>query len=321
MGRKNKNGKRYRNRSIEEQFKFAVRKCFAEDMDKHSYKKQNGYKMDYNVFSHSDKFNLYDMSRMLSNYIKENHGEIKKIKDITPEIVKEYLDYSSKPHKSAPNGCTKNTISNYHERINKLAECSNRVYKVNLDYRDVERPICKLEYIEKKGAGNAIPKDNLDKIREYGQANRCQSSDVVEIISRFGCRRAEATYLNKSDVDIDKGIITFNNAKGGKSYTRELKEEDKELFKDIIDKGYSEDNRLFTVQGDTVRKYMDDVQERLHLEHYTVHDIRRRCCQDYYDELRLNDVSKEEATQLASMYLNHGPDREKLLEGSYISLW
>lgn len=321
MGRKNKRGKRYRNRSIEDQFKFAVRKCFIEGKDKHSYKKQNGYKMDYNVFSYSEKFNLYDMSRMFSNFVKENHKEIKKIKDITPEIVKEFLDYSAKPHKTAINGCTKNSIANYHERINKLAECSNRVYNVNLDYRDVKRPECKLKYIEKKGAGNAIPTDNLDKIREYGRRNRSEGSDVIEIISRFGCRRAEATYLNKTDINIDKGIIVFDNTKGGKPYIRELKEEDKELFKDIMDKNYSGDNRVFTIQGKSVRKHMSDVQDKLHLEHYAVHDIRRRCCQDYYDELRLGGVSREEAIQLASIYLNHGPDREKLLEGSYIILW
>ena len=67
-------------RNIKYQFKHCIDSNFKEGMDKHSLKK-NG-KGNSKIYSYADRKNLIDLSANFANWLKENHSEIRQLKDI-----------------------------------------------------------------------------------------------------------------------------------------------------------------------------------------------------------------------------------------------
>ena len=53
----------------------------------------------------------------------------------------------------------------------------------------------------------------------------------------------------------------------------------------------------------------------------TMHNIRARVAQDYYDLLRTEGYSKHDSLQETSLFLNHRSEREHMLTQSYLKIW
>ena len=101
-----------KNRSLKYQFLCAINKNFSEGMDKHS-DKRNGIRNTGKIYSYSDRKNLVDLSANFSNWMKENHSDVKLVKDVNSSHVQEFLNQKAQD-------CSSETLKNYVSRFKKL---------------------------------------------------------------------------------------------------------------------------------------------------------------------------------------------------------
>lgn len=290
---------------------------FRENIDKHSYYKQNGRDQADIIFSHTSKINTERIGKNFSNFMKEEYPEIKKLADIETKHVQSFLD-------SKAETCTHNTLVTYHGGMRKLEKLINKTYKsAELDYGDkITVPRSERIADDNRGVGAQISREDYNKILDVAKESTCQSAYAVRLQEHLCIRVAEITTLDRDKVHFNSdGTSTINitNTKGGRSMSRELDEEGTNLVKEILDKKF-DDNKLFDIRSSSVNDYLRDTEDKLEIDRHSFHDIRRTLAQEYYDNLREQGYSIEDAANETSLYLNHNKDREALLRKSYINL-
>lgn len=78
-------------------------------------------------------------------------------------------------------------------------------------------------------------------------------------------------------------------------------------------------DRIRFPKDGSINKYLLRTERKLGLEEHSFHDIRRRIAQEKYDEFRTSGMSRSDSLRAVSAWLNHGPDRQKMLLESYIA--
>lgn len=301
-------------KNVKSQFNYVINSNFKEGMDKHSYKIENGREMDTKIFSYTSRHNLMDISKNFANFLKENFTEVKFIKDISPEMVQAFLNEKAQ-------NCTKNTIIAYSNAMFKLELMSEKTFNIkNLNWREnVEIPKAEREKSESRGVESVISKEDLDKILNYIKEHKGQCGYAVMLQSFLGIRVQEIVSIKREDVKLEENKLVISNAKGGKTFARDLTEEQKEKIKEILDQNFDK-NKLFSIKSESVNDYLRVVEDKLNLERHSFHDIRRYVAQNFYDNCRKEGDTKEEATKKTSIFLNHGPNREAMLRECYIKI-
>ena len=90
-------------------------------MDKHALKRAGD--MDgTRVFSYADRSGLVDLASSFSNYMKENHADIKEIRAITTDHVQGFLN-------SKCATTSQKTLDQYASKFRKLEKLVNDTYK------------------------------------------------------------------------------------------------------------------------------------------------------------------------------------------------
>ena len=308
--------------NIKHQFHFAINKCFNENIDKHSYKKEHDRKMDSKIFSYQAKFDLLDKAKTLSNYLRDNFSDVKQIKDIKASHIQAFLDSRVK------NGCTQTTVNDYLRAFYKLENIANKVYKsCRLKWRNnLIEPKAQTEKSTSRGVGSVMTREEYDKIKEYCKNQPpSQSNYAIRLQDALGIRVNELSKIEIKNIDLQKGEILLTNTKGGKEMTRVLTEAEKKeaipLLKEIIAQKFDTSGRmLFTVSPASINRQLGRIEEKLGFEKHSNHDIRRLKAQELYDTERKEGKTHKEAISQVSDYLNHSnaTNREKMLITSYI---
>lgn len=304
-----------KNKSIKNQIQIAVSNSFSENTDKHAYKQQEDQEV--KVFSYSEKFRLLDTAKMLNNYIKENFPDVKQIKDVNSNVIQDFLNTKAKT-------CTQNTVNTYSQSLNKIATICNKNYiSCNLKWKDdVVVPTALTQKSQLRGITNQIPLSDLNKICDYAKKNYSVSGQIILAQRELGIRVNELTTIKVENVDLKNDILHLPNCKGGKNLDREMTPGLKAILEKSIQQRNITSGRLFPITENAVNTYLRRTEEKLGIKgRYSIHNIRSEIAQKFYDNLRENGVNKDEAIKQTSIWLNHGPDREKLLEKSYIEIW
>lgn len=301
-----------RKKNLRTQLNWAINSNFAEHIDKRSYKAQNGHGSCDKVFSYSAKYNLKEFSVNFSNYIKENHNEIKDINQITPEVVQSFLNEKAKT-------TTQNTINTYVSNFKKLEKLINATYeRANLNYsKEIVTPSAAASKSANRGSQAQILRQDLDKVIEYAKASECQSAYAIRLQKKLCARVSEI--VNIQNNRITSTTVTLS-CKGGRELERELDKETKELIQEIQAHNFSNDGKLFSIKDDSVNKYLRETEDKLGIERHSVHDIRRTLAQDYYNAAREQGMSITDAADATSIYLNHNKNRIEMLKECYINL-
>ena len=137
--------------SIKNQIFFAISQNWHEGAQKRNFKMQEGKEMSSLVFSHSEAFRLKDMAKDFGKYINDNYPNIKQIKDITQNIIQEFLN--SKVH------CSKQSINTYYHSLKKIDLLLEKTYKsYNRKFIDIIKPIsAQGQTFSHRGVANQIP--------------------------------------------------------------------------------------------------------------------------------------------------------------------
>ena len=302
-------------KSIKCQFQHSINMNFRECMDKHSIKQQDTSHT--NIYSYSEKFRLLDVASDFGKFLKGNFQDVKYIRDITPTHIQEFLN--------SKKNCTQNTINSYVQSLKKLERISNKCYglsKNNMSQVVVPNVLRKSDIT--RGATHPISKEDYAKILNYCINNPSKSSHALLLnyacSSGHGMRVEELARIRLSNVNLEQGTILITNAKGGKTY--ELRCSNVHLLKEIVSNKYDPNgNFLFSLKGASINKYLNRVCERLGIEKYSFHDIRRYHAQAFYDYQRYQGHSPKDALLLTSHFLSHNSPREQMMTQSYVVPW
>lgn len=303
-------------RRLRKQFQYIIQDNFKENLDKRTIKQNQKSNKTEKIFSYTSKFNLLDFSKNFSNYINENFSEIRLLKDIKAEHIQSFLNYSSER-------VTDNTLITYVSYISKLQLCANKTLKANLSWKEeLVRPLSKKGVKSThRGVESVIIRDDFNKILKYCKDNRgSQSSYAIRLQDKLCIRVSEMATLSKNDIDFEKRSIRIENAKGGRSFERiNLDNETLEIFKEVIDKNYNKE-KLFTCNSRAFNDYLRNIEDKLHIEKHSFHDLRRCKAQEFYDNCRELGMSIKDSADSTAEYLNHNKNREEMLKESYIHL-
>lgn len=313
-----KKGRKKIGHSIKNQINYAINKCWNEGTQKRNYKMQEGKDMSHQVFSYSESFRLKDVAKDFSNYLKREYPTIRQIKDISPNVIQRFLD--SKTH------CSKQTITTYYNSLKKIDMILNHTYKTySTKFIDIIKPNTTIakDYQSGKGVANQMSSSDFNKLLEYCKNNPSQSSYVIQLQKYLGIRVNELTHgIKIENIDFANNKLIITNTKGGKELIRDLTPQSSTLLKEIISKKYEpKGERLFTIENNSVNKYLARTESKIGIEgKYSIHNIRSRIAQDYFDNLREQGKSKNEALKETSLFLNHRTEREQMLTQSYINI-
>jgi integrase len=295
-------------RNLNYQFLNAINNNFKEGMNKHSLKAE-GTKDGVKIFSYSDRKNLIDVASNFSKYMKENHKEVKQIRDISPQHVQGFLNFKSKE-------CSGATLEQYKSKFNKLERLSNATYKGSkVDFtRGLVLPMGK-----ERTRSIEMNREHYSKLLKNIEGSRSKAVPAIQLAGRFGLRVSETVNLKGKDIQLEKGVLHIHESKGGRS--RDIlitKPEDKAFLQNLRDR-VSDNERVIPLKEDSVNKFLQRELSELGITEYKekgtgIHALRKMYAQDRYNELRGQGYEIKEALDEVSILLGHGRDRDELMQ-------
>lgn len=286
-------------RNIKYQFKHCIDTHFREGMDKHSMKR-NG-KDNSKIYSYADRKNLIDLSANFANWIKENHAEIKQLKDINSMHIQEFLNEKA-------NSCSRKSLQEYQSHFRKLESLCNNTYNTNVDFHSTVTPI------SAKNGGGKI-RNIMCSDAQYQMLLKTKNSNLKSALvlsKNFGLRASECSKLQYRDIKEDG--IYIADSKGKKS--RFVKAENKEQ-QDILQQFRGKkQGRICPIQTGSLQQAFNREckKQGIHFQNGAFHTLRKNFATAKYKEYREKGETVQQALDSVSHVLGHGSKRNELMK-------
>ncbi len=286
-------------RNIKYQFKYCIDTHFREGMDKHSMKR-NG-KDNSKIYSYSHRKNLIDLSANFANWIKENHAEIKQLKDINSMHIQEFLNEKA-------NSCSRKSLQEYQSHFRKLESLCNNTYNTNVDFHSTVTPI------SAKNGGGKI-RNIMCSDAQYQMLLKTKNSNLKSALvlsKNFGLRASECSKLQYRDIKEDG--IYIADSKGKKS--RFVKAENKEQ-QDILQQFRGKkQGRICPIQTGSLQQAFNREckKQGIHFQNGAFHTLRKNFATAKYKEYREKGETVQQALDSVSHVLGHGSKRNELMK-------
>ena len=286
-------------RNIKYQFKYCIDTHFREGMDKHSMKR-NG-KDNSKIYSYADRKNLIDLSANFANWIKENHAEIKQLKDINSMHIQEFLNEKA-------NSCSRKSLQEYQSHFRKLESLCNNTYNTNVDFHSTVTPI------SAKNGGGKI-RNIMCSDAQYQMLLKTKNSNLKSALvlsKNFGLRASECSKLQYRDIKEDG--IYIADSKGKKS--RFVKAENKEQ-QDILQQFRGKkQGRICPIQTGNLQHAFnrESKKQGIHFQNGAFHTLRKNFATAKYKEYREKGETVQQALDSVSHVLGHGSKRNELMK-------
>lgn len=303
-------------RNLKYQFKYAIEQSCKFGADKHSIKRnsaENG-NMKARTFSYSDRKNLIDVSSNFANWMKENHSEIKELKDVTSNHVQEFLDNKAQT-------CTSATIEQYQSKFSKLETLVNNTYtNANVSYTNTVTPVCSNNT---KLRDKTMSDRDFNKLNDY-MSNNCRSDNgakAIQLSYHAGLRVSEISKLQQRDITINSnGTATVHvaDSKGCRSRDVHIVNRDSvQALTQIRDSVANPYDRVVPIQSESINKSINRTMDRCNMQGYkahktSVHSMRKAFAQREYDRYKNEGLEPKQAWGNVSESLGHGRDRDDL---------
>lgn len=266
--------------------------------------KELGQNKDY-IFSRRTAENTVEKAKTFSKFLKDNYN-IKYVKEITPEMVKSFLD--------SRNATTQKTISSY----------KNMLYKVNVAIQNKFH--CQGFYddsISKYKLENS-KETNYKRLYTDSQINSIllqdsKFSNELKFLSIVGCRVHELCNIRVESFDL-KNLTVYIEGKGGRPSNRPILPCEINFIKSLI-KDKEPNERVFNVPlneretrfliGSEIRRITKELNFPISSK---CHEFRKYAAQRYFNYL-VNYCFypvKDAEEIVVSKFLSHGSNREDL---------
>lgn len=268
--------------------------------------KKLGQSKDF-IFSKRTAENTAEKSKTFINYIKENYN-VKFVKDITPEMVKSFLD--------SRDTNSQKTITAY----------KNMLYKVDVAIR--LKFGCKGFYNETI-SNYKLDKENTVKTNSKRLYNDIEIKQILNVDSKYskelkfmsvvGCRVHELCFIQVKNFDLNN-LTVYIEGKGGRPSNRPILPCEINFVKDLI-KGKGPEEKVFNVPlsekktrsliGSEIRRITKSLDLPVSSK---CHEFRKFAAQNYFKYLVNNcGYSVKDAEEITvSKLLSHGENREDL---------
>ena len=245
------------------------------------------------------------MANNFANYMKNEHGNIKMLKDIKEEHIIGFLETKEKE------GVSSSTLNTYRTEMAKLGRMASNTYhcKINMTCNDFK------PHEKEKIRDIAMSKEHYDRFLKATEDSNSQSRAAILVCREFGLRVSEVIKIRQEDIKSDK--LHIDKSKGGRSRDIEIrKDSQREALNNLIDKGKGDD-KILNIKDDSVNKYLRENMEKIGITDYRdsksgVHSIRKMYAQERYEEELEKGLSHKEAWGAVSEELGHSRDREDL---------
>lgn len=286
-------------RNIKYQFKYCIDTHFKEGMDKHSMKR-NG-KDNSKIYSYSDRKNLIDSSSNFANWLKENHSEIRQLKDINSTHIQEFLNEKS-------NNCSQKTLEQYQSHFRKLETLCNNTYNTNVDFHSAVIPL------STKNGGGKI-RNVMCTDEQYQSLLKTTNSNLRSalILSKnFGLRASECSKLQTKDIKEDG--IYIADAKGKRS--RFVKAENKQQHEILQQFREKKQGRICPIQTESLQQAFNREckKQGIDFQNGAFHTLRKNFATSKYKEHREKGETVQQALDSVSRALGHGDKRNELMK-------
>lgn len=281
-------------KNVRNQMRGVIMSSFKEGMNKRDLKRRN--EAGGKIFSYGSKFALLDRANDFCKILPKGIS----LQELTPEHVRAYLDEKSKT-------CTQATLDEYRSELKRIGECAG----VNLG---CERVFAQRAKSEHRGAKSVISKEDWNIILDYCREHPSGSAVALMLENEIGVRVGDMAY----GIHVTPFELRIE-AKNGKWMTRTITPAIRSIIDSEPFKACLVGDKWHGPKDGSINKYLGRLQDKLGLERHSFHDIRRRIAQDKYDELRNSGLSRTQSLSEVSIWLNHGPNREKMMLQSYIA--
>lgn len=293
-------------RNLKYQFLNAINSNFKEGMDKHSIKdagQMNGSR----IFSYADRKNLIDVASNFSNWMRQEHPDIKQVRDINANHIQGFLNNKAQ-------SCSQATVKQYANKFNKLEKVVNNTYNTNANYKGFAIPTTKEQT---KIRNSSMSKSDFKKLETGFSSSRSSAKHAIQLSARCGLRVSETTKLQGRDINLSKGVINVVDSKGGRSREVPIRPQDKDYFTDLKAQ-YKDYERICPVKPDSINKAIQREMEKQGIsdkyQDTSIHSIRKMYAQNEFDRLREEGHSISESLKEVSKLLGHGEDRMELMQ-------
>lgn len=307
-------------RSLSAQMNYCISECFCGGVSKRADRK-NGVDLSARVYSVGTAEGLRDTVKNICNFMKEKHPEVKLVKEIKNEHIKEWIN-------ERESKWSDKTLKEQISRVGKLSEICMKTYGVELDWK-IEMPervkghnIKKIREIAMDKADLLLLKDDLSQKRRSENALR-----AVELASRCGLRSKEIARLRTDCIDIEnKCIHIVEGAKNGKKRDVPIRKKDLPYFEDLKNTCMYFNNNEYVTEGiseDSLNKAIRRSLQRLNLDNKykntTIHSIRKSYATERYnEELKRNKGDERKSWEKVQEELGHGSRFRQELFNTYI---
>ncbi|HVI42248.1 MAG TPA: tyrosine-type recombinase/integrase [Anaerovoracaceae bacterium] len=304
------------NVNLFQQMKMSVDDAFSPGMSKRSVKMDETQNTKDHIFAYETRSDLINTSHQLADYVKTNHPDVKYVKDITRDMAKEFLD--SKHHVNG-GSCNSNSVNTYAQRLDNLA------HVCNLRFRDcnVGWDIDKKELYQDKDKLRDLRMDPEHLNDALRSMTECHGKFAVEIAREFGLRESSIVHLRGKDFHFDEMKMVVYDAKHGKTFKIELREDQAEWIKaKMEEKGIGLNDRLVPIRAQSVanilREHLESAGHKQYIDaKSSIHAVRKMVAQQHYEAKIAEYQAKGEEFKTAekhalrdtSLYLGHGDTR------------
>lgn len=291
-------------RNLKYQFLTAINQHFKECMDKHSMK--HAGEMDgTRIFSYADRSNLVDLASGFSEYMKQEHPNIKEIRQISPDHVQGFLATKSST-------ATQATLNQYGSRFAKLERLVNDSYKsCSVDFHSVVVP-------SSSKCSGKVRNQMLSATDYQTMLNNTINTNLRNALVLSYCaglRASECSKIKASDWHAGRGTLTIVDSKGKRSREIQVPKQHIPAVDAVMS---SSQGRICNCQTESLQKAFRRQLTACGLaDTYKAgafHMTRKAYATNLYRECRNQGMSVQSSLSTVSRSLGHGANRNDLMK-------
>jgi integrase len=303
--------------SLRDNLQYCISQNIAFGTSKKNDKDNNLNKDHTKIYSLEDCKGLRDTVKNLCNYLEKTHPEVTKVKQLTSQLIQEWIDYRNLKWSNR----TKETHESHLKKINKLVNktfksCKKLDFCKDLDFHKVEHKK------ESKKRDIVMERKDLDLLKQSFEGSKSEALVGLQLAESLGLRALEIVNFRASYIDIEnKRVILPRGAesgtKGGRGRTIEIQDKYMPLFQ-LIYKVYGDkDIKLMSITEDSynqaIRRKMKELGLNEKYKDTTNHSIRKLWATELYRGLLDKGYPDCIKTfDIVSQQLGHGENRHDL---------
>lgn len=304
-------------RALQQQIRHAIAECSHIGESKRNYKMQHNGQTDERVFSIQTKENLVNCASSFSKYVKREHPEVKWARDITQEVVQQWLDANK-------DNWNQSTMRAYISAMKKIAKQLNATYKnCHVDLEGLKNN--KEQNLMDKERNVIMERTDYEALCQSLRTSQAQARVAIEIAGRSGLRAKEISRLKTKNIDLDKNILLIDEgAKNGKKRTVPIRPKDREFYARLKENLESK-NQAYVCDGVSedslnsgIREKMKELKLDKKYKNTTIHSIRKMYAKERYEEKLAKGYNEEKAWSVVQKEIGHEARFRQFLFNVYV---